>query len=178
MVNHDPTYCLQITLKLPKNLLVSGHLPWITGLLCPKIGPEFPTLWAADASGQLTIWYVPREGLEFTPAYTVKAHYSAINDLQKTWRHVISIGDDGLVVLHDIIGFYRVRTVDVMYYCLYYNLFQSTPHIAAYKNNPYHGQIPRRIKCLHVKENYETGGTLLLGTSYGEVMIISLGTTV
>eukprot|EP01031_Cornospumella_fuschlensis_P029899 gene29899-36104_t len=107
VANHDPTYCLQITLKLPKNLLVSGNLPWITGLLCPKIGPEFPNLWAADASGQLTIWYVPREGLEFTPAYTVKAHYSAINDLQKTWRHVISIGDDGLVVLHDIIGFYR-----------------------------------------------------------------------
>lgn len=38
--------------------------------------------------------------------------------------------------------------------------------------------IERRLKCLCVKENYESGGNLVLGTSYGEVIAISLGTTI
>lgn len=171
VAHHDPTYCLQLTLKLPKNTLSSGQLPWISGLLCPAIGPEFPAIWAADSTGQLTIWHVPARGLDFAPAFTSKAHKKAINDLQKTWRHVISIGDDGCVILHDLIGFYQVRCVDVMYYCLYRNLF-------AQDSDRRHEQIKRRIKSCYVKENYELGGQLVLGTSYGEVVLLSLGTTV
>lgn len=176
IANHDSTYCLQITLKLPRNKMGSGQPPWITGLLCPVIGPEHPSLWASDSTGRLTIWYVPRQGLEFTPAYTTKAHSMAINDLQKTWRHVISIGDDGLVILHDVIAFYKVRTVDIMHYCLYYNLLDYATEKMSHGHST--AQIKRRIKCCYIRENYEVGGQLALGTNYGEVVLLSLGTTV
>jgi hypothetical protein len=163
--NIDPSYCLQVTLRLPNKKMASGNVPAVTGLLCPQIGPEFPTLWATDTTGQMTIWYVPQQGLEFNPAYTVKAHQGAINQLTKTWRHVITIGDDGFVILHDVLTFARIRSVNVMEWAGARNLLM----------NP---TIPRKLKSVHLEENYDTGGQLVIGTSYGELVLISLGTTV
>ncbi len=143
----------------------SGNQPVVSGLLCPKIGPEFPTLWAGDTTGQLTIWYVPQEGLEFSPAYTVKAHQGSINQLVNTWRHIISIGDDGVVILHDVISFAKVRSVNLMEWCGYQNLLVN-PHIS------------RKLKSAHLQENYEHGGQLVIGSSYGDIIALSLGTTI
>jgi hypothetical protein len=171
--DHDATYCLQITLKLPRNALSSGELPWVTGLLCPTIGPECPSLWAGDSTGQLTIWYIPKTGLDFTPAYTAHVHNKSINDIKCTWRHAITISDDGCVILHDIIGFHKVRTVDIMYYAAYYNLFNYPVPV-----NHDHSKIQRRIASVCVRENFEVGGQLALGTSYGEIVMLSLGTTI
>lgn len=158
-------YCLQISLKLPPNVTASGNPPSVTGLVCTKIGNEFPTLWATDSSGQMTIWYVPSVGLEFQPAYTVKAHRGPITQLVKTWRHMITIGDDGTVKLFDMLTFVRIRTIDVMSMCLERNLFVAP-------------NIHRRLKSASVYENYSTGGYLAVGTSYGDVVMLPLGTTV
>jgi len=100
----------------------SGNLPQVTGLICPQIGPEFPTLWAGDSTGQLTIWYIPTEGLEFIPAYTTKVHTGSINQMYKTWRHVITIGDDGYIILHDVLSFAKIRAVQIMEWANYRNL--------------------------------------------------------
>lgn len=163
--NADKAYCLQVTLKLPNNKLVSGNLPWVTGLLCPQFGPEFPTLWASDAVGNITIWHIPKIGLEFTPAFTTKAHQGPITQLTNTWRHVISIGDDGNLILHDIISFARIRTINIMEWSTYKEII-SNPH------------IHRKLKSIHLQENYDTGGQMVVGTSYGDVIFLSLGTTV
>lgn len=163
--NADKFYCLQVSLKLPANLTKSGNVPVVTGLICPKFGPEFPSLWASDSSGQLTVWYVPKEGLDFTPAYTVRAHQGAINQMENTWRHVITIGDDGCLLLFDVISFMRIRTVNIMEWSIY-NQLLINPH------------IHRRLKCIGVYENYDTGGHIAVGTSYGEVILLPLGTTV
>lgn len=161
----DTMYCLQISLKLPSNMTASGNLPAVTGLVCTRMGNEFPTLWAADSSGQMTIWYVPAVGLDFQPAYTVKAHRGAVNQLVKTWRHMITIGDDGIVRLFDILTFVRIRTIEVMDMCIERSLFVSP-------------NINRRLKSASVYENYTTGGYLAIGTSYGDVVVLPLGTTV
>lgn len=165
MVNSEKSYCLQLTLKLPQRLQSSGNLPMVTGLLCPKIGPEFPTLWAADSSGQLTIWYVPASGLEYIPAYTLVAHQGAINDITHTWRHVITVGDDGFIRLFDVLSFATIKQIDVMYWCAYRSLL-SNPH------------IKRKIKVIHAQENYDSGGHIVVGTTYGDIILLSLGTTV
>jgi hypothetical protein len=161
----DPSYCLQVTLRLPNKKMSSGNPPQVTGLICPQIGPEFPTLWASDTTGQLTIWYIPHIGLEFTPAYTMKIHNSAVTTMAKTWRHVITTGDDGFILLHDVLTFTKVRSVNVMEWGNYRSLF-SNEH------------IDRKIKSIHLEENYDSGGHLVVGTSYGDIVLISLGTTV
>jgi hypothetical protein len=38
--------------------------------------------------------------------------------------------------------------------------------------------VDRKLKSCHLVEDRERGGTLLVGTSYGEVVALSLGTTV
>jgi hypothetical protein len=162
---YDPSYCLQVTLRLPPKKMPSGNPPSVTGLICPQIGPEFPTLWAADSTGQLTIWYIPLKGLEFTPAYTVKIHNGMINDMKKTWRHIITIGDDGYILLHDVLSFHKIRSVQIMEWSIDRNLLGNA-------------HIERKLKALHVEENYDTGGQLVIGTSYGDVIALSLGTTV
>lgn len=150
---------------MPARKLPSGNVPWVTGLICPAIGPEYPNLWATDAAGNLTIWHIPTEGLEFIPAHTAKIHQGPINHMTHTWRHVITIGDDGFLILHDILSFTRIRSVDIMEWSIYRNLLEN-PH------------IHRKLKSVSVFENYDTGGQLALGTSYGDVIMLSLGTTV
>ena len=162
----DQSYCLQITLKLPPITLPSGSPTGVTGLLCSSAyHQKYAHLWAGDSSGQLTIWYIPEQGLGFIPAHTVKAHYGAINNVISTHKHAVTISDDGFIVFFDLVRFDRVRSIDVRFWADYRQLLIRP-------------DIERRIKCAHLEENYETGGTLVLGTSYGEVVALSLGTTV
>lgn len=137
----------------------------MTGLIAPKIGPEFPTLWAADATGQLTIWYIPHSGLDFQPAFTKKMHQGSINQMSQTWRHMITIGSDSKVLLIDVISFMKIRTIDIMEWGIYRNLLSNS-------------HIQRKLNCVHVLENYDAGGTMAIGSSYGEIILLPLGTTV
>jgi len=162
---YSDAYCLQITLKLPRRYLPSHNLPSVTGIVAPKIGPEFPTLWAGDATGQLTIWYIPDTGLDFAPAHTQKLHEGSITQMTQTWRHMVSIGADSKIILTDVLSFHRIRTIDVMEWSSYKHLL-SNEHVL------------RKLMCVHVQENYDTGGMMVVGTSYGEVVVLPLGTTV
>jgi hypothetical protein len=165
--NADRAYCLQLTLKLPATRMESGAPCSVTGLLCTGLNYALDHLWASDSSGQLTIWYVPEEGLDFVPAYTMRAHQKAITSLVNTYRHVISISDDGCVKFFDHTTFALVRSVDVLEWCVYKGLMlDARPDIA------------RRLKCVALQENFTSGGTMAVGTSYGDVVIFALGTTV
>jgi hypothetical protein len=161
----DQSYCLQVSLKLPERQLESGNAPWVTGLLCPPCGPEFPNLWASDAAGQLTVWRIPLDGLDFAPAFTTLAHNGAINQLTNTWRHVLSIGDDGWLLLHDALSFQRIRSINVMEWSLSRALLPNA-------------HIHRKLKSVHLQENFDSGGQLVVGTSYGDLIFLPLGTTV
>ncbi len=78
---------------------------------------------------------------------------------------MITVGDDGIVKLFDILTFVRIRSIDVMQMCVERQLFVAP-------------NIHRRLKSAHVYENYSTGGYIALGTSYGDVVIMPIGTTV
>jgi hypothetical protein len=162
---NDQSYCLQISLKLPPVRMKSGAPTSVTGLLCVDTTFPFSHLWAGDTSGQLTVWHVPATGLGFVPAFTVKAHNDAINNLVHTHRHAISISDDGFISFYDLFNFDRIRTIDIMEWCNYRGLLLR-PDIA------------RKIKSAHLQEDHEAGGNMVLGTSYGDIIMLRLGTTV
>ena len=162
---NDQSYCLQISLKLPPVTMGSGAPTSVSGLLCVDTTFPFSHLWAGDTSGQLTVWHVPEHGLGFMPAFTVKAHNGSINNLVNTHRHIISVSDDGCISFYDMFNFDRVRTIYVMEWCLYRNLLERP-------------DVSRKIKAVHLQENFVTGGNLVLGTSYGDIIMLSLGTTV
>lgn len=70
-----------------------------------------------------------------------------------------------MVQLFDVLSFAKIRTIDVQASAVERNLLVA-PHIR------------RRLKCAGVYENYSTGGYLALGTSYGDIIMMPLGTTV
>ena len=163
----DKAFCLQLTLKLPEILMASGACTTVTGLLCTGLNYAFTHLWASDSSGQLTVWNVPSVGLDFTPAHTVKAHAKAINAMTNTYRHIITVADDGVVKFFDVVNFAKIRSVNVLEWCLYRGLLLD-----------HRPDIARRLKCVHLVENHAEGGTMVVGTSYGDVIMFSLGTSV
>lgn len=95
----------------------------------------------------------------------MKAHNGAINDLKCTQRHAITISDDGFIIFYDLYNFDRVRSIDILEWCIYRSLLERP-------------DILRKIKSVHLEENFETGGNLVLGTSYGDIIMLKLGTTV
>lgn len=83
----------------------------------------------------------------------------------RTYKHAITIFDDGFVIIYELARFYQIRSIDVRYWAVDKQLLVRP-------------DIHRRIKCAHLEEDHENGGTLALGTSYGEVVVLSLGTTI
>jgi WD40 repeat protein len=161
----NQSYCLQLSLKLPPITLKSGNPAAVTGLICVDVSFPFSHLWAADSSGQLTVWHVPESGLGFIPAHTVKAHDGPINNLVHTHKHAISISDDGYVVLMDLTTFDRIRAVNVVEWASLCGLLERP-------------DIGRKIKCVSLQEDHEYGGMMAVGTSYGDIIMLRLGTTV
>lgn len=145
----------------------SGSPTTVTGLICAGPNYALTHLWASDSTGQITIWYVPEYGLEFIPAYTVTAHKRSINSLVNTYRHAITISDDGFLKMFDLQTFALIRQVDVLDWSIYKGLMSNI-----------RTDIPRRLKCIHLKEDSTNGGVMVIGTNYGDVMVFSLGTTV
>jgi hypothetical protein len=172
----------------------SGAPASVTGLICVDIDFPFSHLWAADSSGQLTIWHVPETGLSFIPAHTVKAHegnatftastyffinfncfeindyhttciIGPINNLLHTHTHAITISDDGYVVFFNMVSFDRIRSLNILEWSVEYDLIKRP-------------DIRRKVKCAHLQEDHENGGNMVVGTSYGDVIMLRLGTTV
>jgi len=155
-------YCLQITLKLPPLLMSSGMPPAVTALQCSGYSYSFTHLWAADSTGQLTVWFVPEYGLEFQPAKTWKAHAGSINAMASTWKHMITVGDDGMLLVYELDTLALIRRLDVQEWCIYRNLLTRP-------------DIPRRLKCLSIQEDQQEGGMMAVGTNYGDVIVMSIG---
>jgi hypothetical protein len=162
---NDQAYCLQLSLKLPPIQMPSGAPTAVTGLICSDTFYPYSHLWAGDSSGQLTVWHVPQEGLGFMPAHTVKAHNAAISNLVCTQKHAISISDDGYIIFFDLISFDRVRSLDIMEWSSYRGLLGRP-------------DINRKLKCISLEENQTSGGNMAIGTSYGDIIMLPLGTTI
>jgi len=108
------------------------------------------------------VWFVPEEGLEFLPAKTWKAHKGAINAMSATWKHMITISDDGFLLLYELDSLHLIRRLNVLEWCSFKGLI-SRP------------DIPRKLKCIDVVEDQEEGGMMVVGTQYGDVVVMSIG---
>ena len=109
-----------------------------------------------------SVWFVPDYGLEFQPARTWKAHKGAVNAIASTWRHMLSVGDDGVLMVYELESLARIRRLDVREWCVSRQLL-SRP------------DIPRRLKCISVQEDQEEGGMVAVGTNYGDIVVFSIG---
>ena len=158
--NAVKTYCLQLSLKLPPMKMPSDNLTIVTQVKCCGPNYSFTHLWAGDSLGQLTVWFVPDTGLDFIPAKTWRAHQGRINAMDSTWRHMISVGDDHCIRLHDLGNLMAMRSIDLNIWCKDYMLKPD---------------IPRKVKCLHIAENYEEGGQMAVGTNYGDLYVMAIG---
>jgi WD40 repeat protein len=156
----NKSYCLQLTLKLPPKYMPSGNVSMVSAINCCGPNYLFTHLWAGDTTGQMTVWFVPEEGLDFIPAKTWKAHEGTIRQMKSTWKHMISIGDDGNMIIHELGSLIRQRCLNFNDWC------------AGIMLRP---DIPRRLKCMSLVEDYEEGGHMLVGTNYGDVFVISIG---
>lgn len=158
-------HCLQVTLMLPP-LRMPSLLPIaVTKLLVTGPFYQMTHLWAADSSGQLTVWQVPQSGIDFKPVKTWKAHKCCITDMMNTWKHCITISDDGNLLLTDLASLRKVRTLNIQEWALRRGILEAP-------------EIKRTLKCSCVREDFDKGGTIVIGTSYGEIVICSIGTCV
>ena len=160
MPNANKCYCLQVSLKLPPMKMPSQNPTIVTQVKCCGPNYSFGQLWAADSLGQMTVWFVPDAGLDYVPARTWRAHQACCNAMDTTWKHMVSVGDDRCIILHDLATLLPARTIDVNIWC------------KELLNKP---EIPRRLKCMHLVENYEEGGQLVIGSNYGEIFVCVTG---
>lgn len=158
--NANKSYCLQVTLKLPPKYTPSGHLSMVSAICCTGPNYALTHLWAGDTTGQCTVWFVPENGLEFVPAKTWRAHEGAVRDMRSTWKHMLTISDDGCLMVHELGSLERQRSLNFNEWC---TEIMARP------------EIPRKLKCMSIVEDYEEGGNMLVGTSYGDVFVISIG---
>eukprot|EP00607_Mallomonas_marina_P004894 CAMPEP_0182438064 /NCGR_PEP_ID=MMETSP1167-20130531/85486_1 /TAXON_ID=2988 /ORGANISM="Mallomonas Sp, Strain CCMP3275" /LENGTH=123 /DNA_ID=CAMNT_0024631235 /DNA_START=603 /DNA_END=974 /DNA_ORIENTATION=- len=119
-------------------------------------------LFAGDTIGHLTVWVVPEHGVDYEPNRSSKIHHGAIRCIESTWKHLITASDDGLIILHELTTLTQIRTIDIAYWTFHKHLITNE-------------NIPRRIKSMHIVEDFESGGSMVIGTSYGEIMISSIG---
>jgi hypothetical protein len=162
--------CLQVTLRLSERgslRLQSGEMPVIRSVLCTGVNHSFSHIWAADSAGQLSVWENPvLSGINFKPIAYWVAHGGGINDMAATRYHLITIADDGYLIVHDMVRMVPLRTMHFVTWALDKGLI----------SNP---DIHRRLKCLQITESTDgvTSGTMVIGTNYGEVVACSIGTT-
>lgn len=69
------------------------------------------------------------------------------------------------MIFFDLVRFEKVRRINMIEW-------------ASYRELALRPNIPRKLKCVSVYEDYENGGTVAVGTSFGDVFACSLGTTI
>jgi hypothetical protein len=117
----------------------------VNHLICSTNGTsegsrEVSLLWSADNAGYLTVWYLPGlVGIEFTPVRSWKAHIGSINGMVKTNLHVITIGDDGYVVITTLNKFSKIKRLNINTFCVERNIYIGDD-----------SYILRKLKCLAV----------------------------
>ena len=95
--------------------------------------------------------------------------------------------DDGSLIFYDLVRFDRVRRIDLVQWAADRQLPQLL-----------RANVPRKLKCIHLYEDYnrhydssgETGGSggssgggssgglIVVGTSFGDVFVCTLGATI
>merc|ERR1711916_222148 len=105
---------LQRTLPPPKVPTVSGNAQMVTAIHCTGSFYVLSHLYAGYSTGQLAVWQVPYEGIEYTKVVHYRAHTGAINCLASTFKHLLSCGDDGILLFIDLESFNIVRRMDVV----------------------------------------------------------------
>jgi WD40 repeat protein len=163
----DRKWCLQITLRIPNTKDFADCTPMVNVVLCCGPNKSDDLLHCGDSTGRHTIWRIPDKGLDFVPIKTHTPHTRSINIMKNTNTHLITASDDGTMVFMDLVQLTQIRRIDVLQWALDKNLIADDS-----------ADIPREIKCLHLMENEIDGGTISVGTNYGEVMLIDIGTTV
>lgn len=147
----------------------NGNLAVVSCLLCTGYNYCHSHLWAGDSTGQITIWSIPTIGLEFQPEKTWKCHQGSVNAMMNTWTNVFTIGDDGFLFVYNIISFAKIRSINLLDWCIQKSLFH---------NNPIRSDVFRRLKSMDIKEDSQTGGTCIVGTSYGDIIVMNIGTDI
>jgi WD40 repeat protein len=159
----DATGCLQVTLRMPSVDAPSGNPAGVMAVHC--CGPEhtYRDLYAGSSTGQLAVWEVPESGLAFKPLLVMQAHKGSINAISSTRLHLITAGDDGCMLFIALTTKLRVRTLDVTHWA---------PNSLVERLD-----VGRKLKCIAVQEDFTHGGTIVCGTSYGDVYVCGIGTT-
>lgn len=122
-------------------------------------------IWAADSIGRLTLWKVPETGYDYAPIRSWQAHHEqSINCLKNTWKHAITAGDDGFIMLHDLISYERIRALDLTFVAVDYGLI--------YRSN----NVTRRIKTMSIINcTPEAPGSVVVGCNTGEIYVFPVG---
>jgi hypothetical protein len=159
----DKSFCLQVTLRLPRFSTESGNNPTTNGIKCTGWNYGEDDLWAVDSIGRITIWKVPETGFDFVPKRSWRAHKAAITCFDCTWKHAITGSDDGYIMLHDLVSMNKIRSLDITETAFYYRLIPDNT-------------IRRRVKSLWLSRCSDSEpGSLAVGTSTGDAFILSTG---
>ena len=181
--------CLQIALKLPPKIITVSNLPPEVNAMniCktnpnyiypnydynyqPIGGPNDPNyinmrLYAGDNTGQLTIWCVPEFfGIDYRPILTKKLHQLPINVITNTDNYILTLGDDGIIFFITLQSLTTMRKLDVLKWAIYNNVTTSP-------------LVPRKLKSIEIEDDEENGGTMVIGTSYGDIFCLYTGFTI
>jgi WD40 repeat protein len=200
--NAIKTHCLQVTLSLPDpkailhdesyesprynyTVMDDDTIPSIEAIDCCGYNHSFTHLWVGDSCGRIAIWEVPDSGLEYRPFEIWWAHKGCVRGFCKTWRNLISIGDDGVVLVHCLSSFMKIRSLNVLEWCVDKHLisqpkFTSKPFEIKY--------ISRSLKSLSLSSSNTFTLTaenaaechdsfiIAIGTNYGDVILLPVGT--
>ena len=161
----DRAFCLQIILRLPAVQDSSGNSPAVHSMLCCGLNASKSHLYAGDSTGRLTIWEIPETGLDFAPVKSWRPHRQALIDMRHTYKHLLTAGEDGNVVIHSLEKFSKIRSINILDWAIDRGLIYNESQ-----------RLPRMLTCMYLAEDSENGGSLAVGTSYGEIVVLGIGT--
>lgn len=161
----DRAFCLQVILRLPPVTDISGNVPAIHTVLCNGLNRCRSHLFAGDSTGRLTIWKIPGVGVDFVPVKSWKPHKGTLIAMKCTRRHLLTAGEDGCIIIHTLAKFSNVRIINILDWAIDQGLIN---HESA--------KLPRMLSSMYLCEDHENGGSLVVGTSYGEIVVLEIGT--
>ena len=123
-------------------------------------------LYAGDNTGQLTIWTIPEfYGIDYRPVMTKKIHNGPVNKITNTDNYLITLGDDGVILFFVLESMTKMKSLDVMKWANKSGIAEA-PH------------VKRKIKSVEIEQDDEKGGTMVIGTSFGDLFILYTGFTI
>lgn len=181
--------CLQVALRLPPQIVSVANLPPEVISLCtcktdvnyvypdydynylPVGGEDDPNyknlrLYAGDNTGQLTVWTVPEfYGIDYRPVMTKKIHDGPVNKITNTNNYLVTLGDDGIILFFLLESMTKMKSLDVLKWAIKAGVAEA-PH------------VKRKIKSVEIEHDEENGGTMVIGTSYGDLFMLYTGFTI